>query len=484
VHSTVAIVGSGFGGLGTAIRLKREGIDDFVILEKAADLGGTWRDNAYPGCACDVPSHLYSFSFAPNPEWRHWYSRQPEIWEYLRRCADTFGLGPHLHFGHEVRSADWHEGTRRWHIDTSRGARTASVLVLATGPLSAPVVPDLPGLGCFEGRVMHSARWDPAFDVAGKRVAVVGTGASAIQFVPAIQPHVAQLHVFQRTPPWVLPRLDRPIRGWERRLLRRLPLVQRLARGAIYAQLEVSVVLFRHPWLMRQAQRLARHHLRRAIADPALREKLTPRYTMGCKRILVSSDYYPALARPNVEVVTEGIAEIRPKAIVSGDGTERPVDAILLATGFRPSDPPLAAHLRGRDGRTLREAWAGRPRAHLGTTVAGFPNLFLLLGPNTGLGHSSVVYMEEAQIAHLVGALGYMKRHGVDALEPRPDVQERFVAGVERRTRGTVWIDGGCDSWYLDRTGRNANIWPDFSWRYHRRVSRFRPDEYAVTRAG
>jgi cation diffusion facilitator CzcD-associated flavoprotein CzcO len=354
------------------------------------------------------------------------------------------------------------------------------VLVLATGPLSAPAIPDLPGLDRFQGRLFHSARWDHTFDLRDRRVAVIGTGASAIQFVPRIQPQVARLHLFQRTAPWVLPRFDRPIAGWRRRLFRRAPVLQRMSRGLIYAYREASLLLFRHPAVMRQGQRLALRHLRKAVADPDLRARLTPDYTMGCKRILISDDYYPAVAQPNVEVVTGAIADIREHSVVTADGVERLVDAIILGTGFRPTDPPLAACTRGRDRRTLREVWAGSPRAHLGTTVSGFPNFFMLLGPNTGLGHSSVVYMCEGQIEHVIGALRHMREHGVDALEPRAEAQADFVAGLDRRMRGTVWTAGGCASWYLDRTGRNSTLWPDFSWRYRCRVSRFRAQEYAA----
>ncbi|HEY7412027.1 MAG TPA: NAD(P)/FAD-dependent oxidoreductase [Vicinamibacteria bacterium] len=480
METRVAIVGTGFAGLGAAIRLRQAGITDFLLLERAGDVGGTWRDNAYPGCACDVPSHLYSLSFAPNPEWTFRYSRQPEIWTYLQRCARDFGVMPHVRFRHEVRAATWDDAAHRWHVETSQGPLTASVLVVATGPLSEPVVPDLPGLAAFQGRVFHSARWDDACDLAGRRVAVIGTGASAIQFVPQIQPKVARLHLFQRTAPWVLPRLDRPIEGWERALFRRVPALQRLARLGVYLQREVCVLLFRRPWAMRLLQYLALRNMRRSVKDHALRGRLTPSYTMGCKRVLLSSDYYPALAQPNVEVVTAGVAEVRARSMVDGDGVEREVDVVILGTGFRPTDPPLARSLRGRGGQTLAEAWEGSPKAHLGTTVAGFPNLFLLLGPNTGLGHTSVVYMGEAQIEHVVSALRYMDARGVRALEPTPEAQSAYVAGVDRRMQGTVWVAGGCASWYLDGTGRNSSLWPDFTWRYRRRAARFRPEDHAV----
>lgn len=479
----VAIVGSGFGGLGAAIRLKQEGIHDLVLLERADDVGGTWRDNTYPGCACDVQSHLYSFSFAPNPEWSRAFSPQPEIQAYLKRCAEEFGVMPHVRLGHEVRGAAWDADALRWRIETTRGPFSARVLVVAAGALSDPVVPPLPGLETFRGAAFHSARWDHGFDLRGRRVAVVGTGASAIQFVPEIQPLVSRLHLFQRTAPWIIPRHDHALSPRRQRLYRRFPAAQRAVRGAIYLLREGMVLGFRHPRMMRLAQRAALRHLERGVPDPALRAKLTPDFTMGCKRVLLSNDYLPALSRPNVEVVTERIAEVRAETIVTADGVEREVDAILFGTGFQPTDPPLGRAIRGRGGRTLAQAWEGSPRAHLGSTVAGFPNLFFLLGPNTGLGHTSVVYMIEAQVEHLLAAMHHMRERGVAALEPRPEAQAAWVAEVDRRMRGTVWTSGGCASWYLDRTGRNSTLWPDFTWRFRRRVARLRSDEYeAVTR--
>jgi cation diffusion facilitator CzcD-associated flavoprotein CzcO len=481
-HTDIAIIGSGFGGLGTAVHLKREGIDDFVVLERADDVGGTWRDNSYPGCACDVQSHLYSFSFALNPRWTSYYPRQPEIWEYLRRCARDFGVMSHLRFGHEMRSAAWDETALRWRIETSRGTVTASTLVMATGALSEPSIPTLRGLERFAGRVFHSAQWDHEHELAGRHVAVIGTGASAIQFIPEIQPQVKALYLFQRTAPWVLPRFDPPLSVWQRRLLG-IPVVHRLLRGLIYAARELMVFAFRRPSLMRFLQRLALRHMHKAVTDPALRAKLTPNYTMGCKRVLLSNDYYPALTRPNVEVITAGIAEVRERSIVDTQGVERAVDSIIFGTGFRATDPPLARHVRGRGGRTLAEAWVGSPKAYVGTTVAGFPNLFILLGPNTGLGHNSVVYMIEAQIEHFIKVVRYRRRHGIAAMEPRSEAQAAFVADVERRMRGTVWVAGGCKSWYLDATGRNSALWPDFSWRFRRRVARLDPSDYVTVPA-
>lgn len=477
----IAIIGSGFGGLGTAIRLKQQGIEDFIILERAGEVGGVWRDNNYPGCACDVESHLYSFSFAPNPDWSRSFSRQAEIWDYLRRCAKDYGVLPHLRFGHEVREAVWEQDRQRWRIETSRGRYLASVLISAAGSLSHPALPKLQGLENFKGKVFHSARWDHEFDLTNRRVAVIGTGASAIQFVPAIQPQVGKLYVFQRTAPWIVPRRDRPLAEREREMFRRFPLVQRAARAAIYGWRESFGFAFRHPWAMKFFERIALRHLKGAVADPVLRAKLTPGYTIGCKRILISNDYLPALTQPNVELVTAGIAEVREHSVVSRDEVERPVDAIIFGTGFHVTDLPFARHIRGREGRTLSEAWAGSPRAHVGTTVAGFPNLFLLQGPNTGLGHTSVIYMLEAQIEHVLSAVGYMLGHGVAVIEPRPEAQAAYVAYIDRRMRGTVWTSGGCLSWYLDATGRNSSLWPKSTWQFRRRVARLAPGEYLFT---
>jgi len=480
-HTRIAIIGSGFAGLGAAIRLRQRGEEDFIIFERAAEVGGTWRDNSYPGCACDVQSHLYSFSFAPNPDWTRSYSPQPEIWEYLRRCARDFGVLPHVRFRHEVREATWDESARLWRIRTSVGDYTAGALVLASGALSEPRMPELPGLENFKGRAFHSARWDHSYELKGRRVAVIGTGASAVQFVPEIQPVVSRLHLFQRTPAWVMPRNERRFAAAERRMFRRFPALQRAARAGIYLFRELFFLGFRHLPLSRLIRRVALRHLRRAVPDPQLRARLTPDYAIGCKRILVSNDYLPALTRPNVELVTAGVAEVREHSVVDREGVERPVDAIIFGTGFRVTDQPMAKHVRGRGGLTLEEAWGGSPRAHLGTTVNGFPNLFILMGPNTGLGHTSVVYMIEAQIEHLLGALDYMKRRGLAALEPRPEAQAAYVAEVDRRMAGTVWTAGGCASWYLDRTGRNSTLWPDFTWRFRRRVARLDPAEYVAS---
>ncbi len=477
-HFHVAIVGSGFGGLGMAIRLKQEGIEDFVILERAQDVGGVWRDNSYPGCACDVQSHLYSFSFAPNPGWTRSYSQQGEIHAYLRDCAEKFGLRPHLRFGHTLRNATWDDAQQRWLLETSEGDFTADVFICGVGALSEPAIPQLPGAERFEGKVMHSARWDHGYDLTGRKVAVIGTGASAIQFIPEIQPRVGQLFVYQRTPPWVMPRHDRAIRAPMRRLYQAVPLAQQLMRGLIYVLRELLVLGFMNPWILQRAQRIALRHLKRSVPDPVLRAKLTPNYTMGCKRVLVSDNYFTSLTHPNVEVITEAIQEVRPRSIVTADGREREVDTLIYGTGFQVTEMPIAHQVRGRGGRTLAEVWAGSPKAHLGTTVAGYPNLFVLMGPNTGLGHSSVVMMLESQFEHVLGALRYLEGRGLAAVEPTPEAQDVFVRQVDTDMSGTVWKQGGCASWYLDGTGRNSTLWPGFTFAFMRRVEHFEPSEY------
>jgi cation diffusion facilitator CzcD-associated flavoprotein CzcO len=475
----MVIIGSGFSGLGMAIRLKEAGMDDFVVLERGDDVGGTWHFNTYPGCACDVPSHLYSFSFAPNPSWTQTYSPQQEIDAYLKRCADEYGIRPHVRLKTEVTEARWDEDARRWQVETTDGAYTGRVLVAGPGGLAEPKIPDLPGLDEFEGATFHSARWDHDYALRDKRVAAVGTGASAIQFVPSIQPVVEQLYVIQRTPPWIFPHTNRPTTRFERRLYRGVPAAQKLVRAGVYAGRETNVIGFtKDPRAMKVAEVLAKRHMRKQVSDPALVDKITPDYTIGCKRILPSNKWYPAISQPNVDVLTGGVERVTPRGVVAGDGTEVEVDAIIFGTGFQVADMPVGRFVRGRGGRTLAEAWGGSPRAYLGTTVAGFPNLFMMTGPNTGLGHSSMVYMIESQVAHVLGALRAMRSHGAETLEVREDVQARYNAEIDARMERTVWSTGGCASWYFDETGRNATLWPDWTWRFRRRLARFDPAEF------
>lgn len=464
------IIGSGFSGLGMAIKLKEDGNSSFLILEKAQDIGGTWRENVYPGCACDVPSHMYSFSWERNPRWSRMYSGQQEILAYLKHCVDKYGLEPHIRFGSDMQDAVFDEKNDMWIVRTADGTSlSARILVSAMGALSRPAYPQLPGLERFKGVAFHSAEWNHAIDLAGKRVAVIGTGASAIQFVPRIAPEVARLTVFQRTPAWVLPKPDRAISRVEQALFRCFPGAMGLFRNFLYWRQELLGLGFVHPKLMERAKKMALRHMKRQIPDPELRKKLTPGYTIGCKRILLSNDYFPALGRPNVNVVNQGIAEVREHSIVGRDGIEYPVDAIIYGTGFRVTDLLAPVRLVGRGGVDLNDAWRAGPEAYLGLMNAGFPNLFLLLGPNTGLGHNSVVFMVEQQIAYAMQCLRLMRERNRTSIDVLPEVQKSFNEELQRRLQTTVWATG-CRSWYQDANGRNVTLWPGFTFEYWSRM--------------
>ena len=474
----IAILGTGFSGLGMAIRLKQRGQEDFVILEKATDIGGTWRDNTYPGCACDIPSHLYSFSFALNPHWSRTYSAQHEIQDYLRHCAKRFGILPHIQWNSELLDATWNEDDQCWHITTTQGRLIASILILGNGPLSEPSLPRISGIEHFEGTLFHSAQWKHDYDLTGKRVAVIGTGASSVQFIPHIQSQVSHLTLFQRTPPWIIPRQDHEIPRWQQTLFRVLPITQRFVRTRIYWRQELTALGFVYrPRMMESAMQLARRHLMRQVSDPILREKLTPRYTMGCKRVLLSDDFYPALTQPNVEVVTDQIREVQANSIVTQDGNVYEADVIICATGFHVTDSQLPQCVHGRGGQSLADSWQSGSHAYLGTTVAGFPNLFLLIGPNTGLGHNSMVYMIEAQLSYILDCLRKMDRQHLQTVEVQPAIQKAFNAEMQQRMRGTVWTSG-CASWYLDANGNNTTLWPGFTFEFRRRTRHFDQQHY------
>lgn len=480
-HVRVAIVGSGFAGIGVAISLKRDGIEDFVILERAKDVGGTWRDNSYPGCACDVESQLYSFSFAQNPTWTRSFAPHHEIYAYLRRVSDDYGIRKHVRFDHNLTHSRWNDRQQHWEIETSSGPYTADILVGAMGPLSDPKLPNIPGLSSFKGKLFHSAQWDHDYDLTGRKVAVIGTGASAIQFVPAIQPKVGSLVLFQRTPAWVVPRVDRGISGAEQRLYKLFPVAQRAMRALTFARRESYIAAFRRPEVMRAVQKLAVQHLNHQIQDPTLRAKLTPNFTLGCKRLLLSNTYYPALAQPNVSVVTESVIEVRDHSVVTADGVEHAVDTIILGTGFQVTDMPFATYVHDSAGKSLADHWDGSPQAHLGTMVAGFPNLFLMLGPNTGLGHTSIVLMAESQMTLVMNAIRALEKTGSASIEPSVTAQVRFNAEIQKRLAPTVWNQGGCASWYLDKNGRNSTLWPDSTPAFRRATATLQLKDYVLT---
>jgi cation diffusion facilitator CzcD-associated flavoprotein CzcO len=480
VHE-IAIVGAGFGGLGMAMRLKQEGVDDFVLIERGDDVGGTWWANSYPGCQCDIPSNLYSFSFACNPDWDRAYPMRDQILNYLRGCAERFGILPHTRLNSELLGATWIAHAQHWELDTATGPLAARVLVAAPGLLSEPSTPALPGMERFEGSAFHTAEWDHSDDLSGRRVALLGAGATAVQVVPEIQPRVATLHLFQRTPPWVIPHMDHAVARGMREVYRRVPAMQKLSRAGIYALREATALcVTRQPHLLKGYELNARLHLRRQVPDPELRRRLRPDYEIFCKRIILSNRWYPAIQEPNVELVSSGVEEVREHSVVDGDGVEREIDTLIFATGFKPAELPIAERIRGREGGSLAEIWQGSPQAYLGTTVAGFPNLLLFYGPNLNLGHSSIVYMLESQIAYALDALHTMRLRGAAEFEVRPEVQSAYNEEVQARLAHSVWNTGGCTSWYLDRNGRNSIQWPGFTFEYRRRTRLFDTESYRL----
>ena len=476
----VLVIGAGPSGVATAVALRAAGITDYLVLEQGDEVGGTWRENTYPGCGCDVPSNWYSYSFDPNPYWSRFYGRQPEIKRYFQASARRHGVYDAARFGVRVEAARWDPGAHRWLVDTSDGRYTANVLAAAPGPLHEPALPELPGLDTFTGTAFHSARWDHRHDLSGRRVAVIGTGASAIQFIPEIADRVAELHVFQRTPSWVLPKLDFPIPRPARFAFRTVPLAERAVRFGIYAAHEAIGVAFRHEALMRRIQHAARLHLYAQVRDAELRAALSPTFTLGCKRIMISNTYYPALTWPNVHL-HGAAAELRPGAVVGADGSVAEVETVIFGTGFEITSPPVARYVFDGAGRSLAEHWAGRaPEAYLGTTLAGFPNLFIFLGPNIAPGHASVLGTIEAQARYVADAVGAMARNGWAEVEVRPDVHRRFNERLQRALGPTVYNSGGCASYYLDGSGHNVANWP---WSVARLSSnlRFRVEDYTVS---
>ncbi|MGI8329809.1 flavin-containing monooxygenase [Actinomadura scrupuli] len=479
---SIAIVGSGFSGIGLAIGLIKAGFTDITIYEKADGPGGVWRDNTYPGAACDAPSHLYSYSFEPKPDWSRRFAEQPEILAYLRHCVHKYGLEPNLRLRTEVTDAEFDAGTGRWRVNLGDGrVEEHDLLVAACGQLSNPAVPQIPGLADFSGTVFHSARWDHQHDLHGKRIAVVGNGASAVQFVPLIAPTAANLTVFQLEAHWISRKPDRVYPRWRRTLNRRVPAVQKLSRLGIFLWFELLL----NPGLVTpRARRLLSAHVRalcafalRSVRDPDLRRRLTPRYEPGCKRILTSSDYYTALNRPNVQVVDQPITEVTPDGLRTADGEHLPADTIIWATGFRSQDFLAPMRLVGRHGLELDAAWKDGARAYLGLAVSGFPNFFLMYGPNTNVGSGSIVYMLERQIGYIVQAADLLAGD-VRTLDVRADTLDRFDTAAQHRLSTSVWNQGGCDSWYLDAQRRNTNNWPGYMTGYHRRTRRLNPHDY------
>lgn len=481
----VAILGAGFGGLCMAIKLREAGNDNFVILEKGSDVGGTWYFNHYPGAACDVQSHMYSFSFAGKADWSRRYAGFAEIHQYIRDTTDKYGLRPFIRFKQFVNAAHYDEATARWTIRTQSGDTiVARHFIVATGPLHVPSIPKIPGLENFKGKVFHSAQWDHDYDLNGKTVVSIGTGGSAIQYVPEIAPTVKQLYVFQRTPAWVIPRDERGYFALEKALFARFPLLRKLHRARLYWSNESRLLPILNAGIARQLQKFAKLFIRFQVKDRALAEKLTPDYTIGCKRILISNKYYPTFNRSNVELVTEGIRELREHSIVTRDGVERAVDCIILGTGFvvDPREYLQGFPLTGRAGHQLLQDWKETSKGYYGSQVAGYPNLFQLVGPNTGLGHNSIIFMIEAQVHYILQCMQLMKQHGADSIEVKQSVQDEFNEKVQAGFRDTVW-NSGCVSWYKNAEGGNFALWPFSTWRFWLQTRKVRAENYVFAKA-
>ena len=480
-HTDIAIIGSGFGGIGIAIQLQHAGMHNIVLLEKAADVGGCWRDNSYPGAACDVPSHLYSFSFEPKFDWSRKFAPQREIYAYIRHCAEKYNILPKVQFNTEVTAARFDEQQGLWFITTNTGKTiSARVLISACGQLNRPAYPRLKGIESFKGEVFHSATWNHSYNLNNKTVAVVGTGASAIQFVPEIGKQVKKLSLFQRSAPYVIPKPDRSYSSWEHALYEKLPALQTLSRAAMYTHHEsraLAMTVFKSA--LKPFEWQFQRHLHKAIKDPVLRAKLTPDYPLGCKRILISNDYYQTLARPNVDVVTDNIAEVTPTGIRTKDGQEHPVDAIIYGTGFQATDFLAPMKITGRGGVDLNQVWREGAEAYLGMTVSGFPNLFLLYGPNTNLGHNSIVYMLESQFSYIIDAVKTIQQRDLRFVDVRSQVQGVYNRWVQKQIKNTIW-DAGCTSWYKTASGKNTNNWPGFTLVYRHKTRHFDSQDYEL----
>lgn len=481
-HTPLLIIGTGFAGLGLAMKLKRQGDNHFIIIERANDVGGTWRDNRYPGAACDVPSHLYSYSFKLKSDWSRVFAPATEIWEYMRWCAQDEGLMPHIHFNTNMLDAAWDETSKLWRVQTSQGEYTANVVVTAMGHLADEKYPAIEGIESFTGEKFHSARWDHSAQLDGKRIAVVGSGASALQIIPEMAKIASQLIVFQRSAPYVIPRPDRAYTEAEKRRFARDPAAMEALRSDLFWGMEYNYAQRRGiPKSIAEAYAMANGHREAQVTDPEVMKKVTPDYEIGCKRVLISDVYYPAMQAANVHIEASALDRVDGNSLISKDGNSFEVDAVVFATGFEAIEPPFAPHIHGRNGLTLSDYWSTGMQALDSTTVSGFPNLFIMNGPNTGLGHNSVLYVVESQIDYIVGGLAYMKERSATVLEARPESETEYVDEMIDRAAGTVWLTGGCKNWYVDyRTNRLTVTWPDFAYAFRDSNGEFVPEHYAT----
>lgn len=477
----IAIIGTGFGGLGMAMQLKRAGFDDFTLLEKSTAVGGTWRDNHYPGAACDVESHLYSFSFAPKYDWTRKFAGQPEILGYLEACAHEYGLREHIRFNTEIASAAFQDDEQRWHLTTTSGETlSAAILITACGQLNQPAYPAIPGAATFAGSTFHSARWDHSVPLSGRRVAVIGTGASAIQFVPEIVPEAGEVSVFQRSGAWVVPKSDGPFSDGAKQRFARWPWLARAYRAAIYCKNESRALAFtRWAFLLKPHVLLARRAIRRQMADQDKQQRLTPNYAIGCKRILLSNDWYPAIDAEHVDLVTDDIERIDEQGVVTADGHHHPADVLIYGTGFQATDFLTPMQIHGRDGQDLNTAWRNGAHAYKGITVHGFPNFFMLYGPNTNLAHNSIIFMLESQMRYVLQAVRQLQDQRITTLEVRRDREDAFDADIQDSLAHTVW-QSGCNSWYVNAAGRNTVNWPGFTFSFRRATAALDLADYHV----
>ncbi|MGA6136377.1 flavin-containing monooxygenase [Acinetobacter dispersus] len=475
----VVIIGAGFAGIGAAIKLQQAGFTDFVVLEKADEIGGVWRANTYPGCACDVPSALYSYSFAPNPQWSRVFAQQQEIKTYIQNVAQQFDVQKYVRFGYEMLESVWDDQAKHWVVKTNQGLIHARFAIMASGPMHQPVLPKIKGLETFKGAQFHSAEWNHDFDLNGKKVAVVGAGASAIQFVPEIHPQVEKLTLLQRTPQWVLPKMDQSLPKLAQALFKVLPITQRLTRYGVYGVFESLNSSMHHPKLVSQIERLAKLNIRLGVKDPELRAKLLPDFTIGCKRVLQSNQWYPALAKPNVEVLRCGVEEVRGNTLIASDGSEHEVDAIIFGTGFEVSNPPIAKQIRNKHGKSMDEVWQGSANGYLGTVVEGCPNAFVMFGPNIAVSSSALIIIE-AQLAYILDMLKKVQAQQIETVEIRAEVLQQYNDEIQAALKNTVWNTGGCSSYFIDRNGRNSTLWPWTTFEMRARLAQCDLNDYVL----
>lgn len=481
----IIIVGSGFAGVGLAIKLKERGEDDFIILERANDVGGTWRDNCYPGSQCDVPSHLYSYSWKTKSDWSRVFAPAPEIWAYIQDCARDGGVLPHIRFDHEMLDAHWDNDASEWVVDTNHGTLRSKIFISCMGHLADERLPDIPGIESFSGEWFHSSSWNHDLDLTGKRIGVVGTGASAIQIIPQMQQVASELVVFMRNAPYMIPRPDREYTEAEKRQFARDPELIAQTRSEFFWGMENNYAQRRRvPKFINEGKGVSLQYLADSIPEGELREKLTPRYELGCKRVLISNDFYPAFLQPNVTLEASALASVNGNTAISADGNEYELDVLIFATGFEAVEPPFAKRIHGKDGQLMSGQWDDGMQAFASTTIHNFPNLLMMNGPNTGLGHNSVVYIVEAQIDYIVGALEYMKEHGIEVLEPTAAAEDEYVEFIKDRSEGTIWLTGGCTNWYVDyRSNRLTVTWPDYAFAFRDANGTFDPGAYDLVTA-